>query len=162
MASYCANPFTYQRRVSREVKVGHVGIGGENIKARIHRPDVSFRIIRLGRAIGSAQIRGRIQNFFAAGIKVSAGRAAFAIRYHANIRAIHVHGEYLIAFQIVTRRLKDQLLVIRREVSLGILAAKRKLADIAEMFFFLRARGRCTLRRVLLSDSEARENEEKN
>src|SRR5438309_4093752 len=30
MASYCANPFTYQRRVSREVKVGRVGIGGEN------------------------------------------------------------------------------------------------------------------------------------
>src|SRR6266446_3621991 len=30
MASYCANPFSYQRRVSREVKVGDVGIGGEN------------------------------------------------------------------------------------------------------------------------------------
>src|SRR5437870_13501319 len=30
MASYCANPFTYQRRVSREVKVGNVTIGGEN------------------------------------------------------------------------------------------------------------------------------------
>src|SRR5437588_6751026 len=30
MASYCANPFSYQRRVSREVKVGAVGIGGEN------------------------------------------------------------------------------------------------------------------------------------
>src|SRR5438309_5823014 len=30
MASYCANPFTYQRRVSREVKVGAVGIGGKN------------------------------------------------------------------------------------------------------------------------------------
>jgi (E)-4-hydroxy-3-methylbut-2-enyl-diphosphate synthase len=30
MASYCANPFSYKRRVSREVKVGHVGIGGEN------------------------------------------------------------------------------------------------------------------------------------
>src|SRR6184192_2322438 len=28
--NYCANPFSYQRRVSREVKVGHVGIGGEN------------------------------------------------------------------------------------------------------------------------------------
>src|SRR5438270_5061764 len=30
MASYCANPFSYQRRVSREVKVGAVGICGEN------------------------------------------------------------------------------------------------------------------------------------
>src|SRR5438105_13234266 len=30
MASYCANPFSYQRRVSREVKVGDVGIGGDN------------------------------------------------------------------------------------------------------------------------------------
>ena len=30
MSGYCANPFSYQRRVSREVKVGRVGIGGEN------------------------------------------------------------------------------------------------------------------------------------
>lgn len=27
---YCADPFSYQRRVSREVRVGNVGIGGEN------------------------------------------------------------------------------------------------------------------------------------
>ncbi|MFL6543277.1 MAG: (E)-4-hydroxy-3-methylbut-2-enyl-diphosphate synthase, partial [Chthoniobacterales bacterium] len=27
---YCANPFSYQRRVTREVRVGNVGIGGEN------------------------------------------------------------------------------------------------------------------------------------
>src|SRR5437868_7700531 len=30
MASYCANPFSYQRRHSREVRVGGVGIGGSN------------------------------------------------------------------------------------------------------------------------------------
>ena len=28
--NYCANPFYYQRRLSREVKVGNVGIGGDN------------------------------------------------------------------------------------------------------------------------------------
>src|SRR3954466_5677275 len=28
--NYCANPFSYQRRRSREVKVGNVGIGGDN------------------------------------------------------------------------------------------------------------------------------------
>ncbi len=28
--NYCDSPFTYQRRVSREVMVGHVGVGGEN------------------------------------------------------------------------------------------------------------------------------------
>jgi len=28
--NYCADPFSYQRRVSREVRVGHVGIGGGN------------------------------------------------------------------------------------------------------------------------------------
>src|SRR5436305_257660 len=27
---YCANPFSYQGRVTREVRVGNVGIGGEN------------------------------------------------------------------------------------------------------------------------------------
>src|SRR5437588_12832959 len=28
--SYCENPFVYHRRKTREVKVGHVGIGGGN------------------------------------------------------------------------------------------------------------------------------------
>ncbi len=28
--NYCANPFFWQRRVTREVKVGHVGVGGDN------------------------------------------------------------------------------------------------------------------------------------
>jgi (E)-4-hydroxy-3-methylbut-2-enyl-diphosphate synthase len=27
---YCDNPFSWQRRVTREVKVGHVGVGGDN------------------------------------------------------------------------------------------------------------------------------------
>ena len=29
--NYCANPFSYQRRVSREVRVGNVGVGGDNL-----------------------------------------------------------------------------------------------------------------------------------
>ena len=28
--NYCESPFIYQRRASREVMVGHVGIGGDN------------------------------------------------------------------------------------------------------------------------------------
>src|SRR5947199_2156147 len=28
--NYCADPFSYQRRISREVRVGNVGIGGDN------------------------------------------------------------------------------------------------------------------------------------
>ena len=28
--SYCANPFFWQRRITREVKVGQVGVGGDN------------------------------------------------------------------------------------------------------------------------------------
>ena len=28
--NYCANPFFWQRRITREVKVGHVGVGGDN------------------------------------------------------------------------------------------------------------------------------------
>ena len=28
--NYVADPFSYQRRVSREVRVGHVGVGGDN------------------------------------------------------------------------------------------------------------------------------------
>ncbi len=28
--NYCANPFVWQRRKTREVKVGHVGVGGDN------------------------------------------------------------------------------------------------------------------------------------
>src|SRR5258707_4454423 len=28
--NYCADPFSYHRRVSREVRVGNVGVGGSN------------------------------------------------------------------------------------------------------------------------------------
>ena len=28
--NYCADPYSYQRRVSREVRVGNVGVGGDN------------------------------------------------------------------------------------------------------------------------------------
>ncbi len=28
--SYCASPFNYQRRLAREVRVGHIGVGGSN------------------------------------------------------------------------------------------------------------------------------------
>src|SRR4029077_5334694 len=28
--NYCADPFSYHRRVSREVRVGNVGVGGDN------------------------------------------------------------------------------------------------------------------------------------
>ncbi len=29
-ASYCENPFSYRRRISREVMIGNVGVGGAN------------------------------------------------------------------------------------------------------------------------------------
>ena len=28
--TYCASPFTYQRRATREVRIGSVGVGGAN------------------------------------------------------------------------------------------------------------------------------------
>ena len=28
--NYCSNPFFWQRRITREVKVGNVGVGGDN------------------------------------------------------------------------------------------------------------------------------------
>ena len=28
--SYCPNPFAYQRRVTREIRIGKVGVGGQN------------------------------------------------------------------------------------------------------------------------------------
>src|ERR1041385_6382238 len=28
--NYCADPYSYQRRISREVRVGNVGVGGDN------------------------------------------------------------------------------------------------------------------------------------
>ena len=30
LVNYCSNPLRYHRRVTREVKVGNVGIGGDN------------------------------------------------------------------------------------------------------------------------------------
>ena len=30
MMQYCASPYAYQRRLTREVMIGHVGVGGAN------------------------------------------------------------------------------------------------------------------------------------
>jgi len=62
---------------------------------------------------------------------VAARRAALAGRDHLLFGPVDVHGEDLVALQVVARRLKNQPLAIGRKISLGVRSAKRKLPDIA-------------------------------
>ena len=80
-------------------------------------------------------MRRSVQDLFAVLVKVRTRRAAFTVRDHLHVRTIRVHRVYLIAASSVTLRLKDQLLSIRREIRLCVLAAERQLLYIFEVSF---------------------------
>ena len=68
-----------------------------------------------------------------AGEEVAARRLAAAGRDASHVRAVDVHDELLIAAASVSRRLKDQAFAVVAEIRLGVLAAERELANVAEM-----------------------------
>ena len=80
-------------------------------------------------------MRRSVEDFFAIFVKVRTGRPSVTVRDHLHVRTIRVHRVYLIAASSVTLRLKDQLLSIRREIRLGVLAAERQLLYILEVSF---------------------------
>src|SRR3954463_10609265 len=78
-------------------------------------------------------MRGRKQNLLAPGIKISARGPSLARTHFAQIRAVDLDREYLIAGIPVARRLKDQMAAIGREIRFGVLAAMGQLLDVAKM-----------------------------
>jgi len=70
--------------------------------------------------------------------KISAGRAAFAVRNHMLIGPVGVHHENLVALQLVARRLEDQPLAVRSPISLSVLAAEGELFDVRQVLCGLR------------------------
>src|SRR4029077_14309220 len=124
------------------LEVGAVGVGGEDVVARIDAPDVAFGVVGPGRAVGAAEVGGGVQDLFAVGIEVRAGGAALAGRDHVLIAAVGVHDEDLVAFQRVAVGLEDELLAVGGEVGLCVLSAEGELADVVEVLFGLGGGGR--------------------
>ena len=48
--------------------------------------------------------------------------------------AVDIHGENLVALQVIAGGLENEFLAVDGKVSFGILPAKGELADVVEMF----------------------------
>jgi hypothetical protein len=66
--------------------------------------------------------------------EVRTGCTAVAGRDELRVRAVDIHRVDLIAGVAFARRLKDQLLAVGGEVSLGVLAAEGQLFQVPEVF----------------------------
>src|SRR5206468_3941184 len=101
---------------------------------------------------------GRIDNPFAVGREISTARPAFSGTDDLRIWTIAVHGENLIALDLVARGLKDDLLPVQRPVSLGVVASEGELADVAQMDFFWMGPQALRLRDVYAASNTGRDN----
>src|SRR5688572_7178271 len=63
-----------------------------------------------------------------------AGRDALSGRDLAHMGAVVMHAEDRVAAEVAARGLKDELAAIVRKIGLRILAAKRQLCDVLEMW----------------------------
>src|SRR5262245_46081750 len=85
--------------------------------------------------------------------KVAARRAALSTADQLDVGAVDIHRKNLVALVRRACGLKDDLLVIERKISLGVLASKRELLDVSKMYFF---RMKLRLQIVLLRKKQAR------
>src|SRR6266540_1526102 len=76
---------------------------------------------------------GREQHPAVARQEIAAGGRALARADHADVAAVQPHGILLVALPPVPRGLEDQASAVERKVGFGILAAERKLADVAQV-----------------------------
>src|SRR5213078_4237365 len=106
----------------------------------INGPDITARIVRLGRALGTGCMGGRKKYAVARGKEIAAGSAAFPGAHQfrlgrLSVRSFYRDGVNLVTVHIATLVLKDQVAIIGRKISFSILPAKSKLAHIAQMLF---------------------------
>ena len=66
-------------------------------------------------------------------VEVAARRLAEPGGDSVHVRAVDIHDEFLVAATSPARRLEDQPSSVRAEIGLGVLSAKRELADIRQM-----------------------------
>jgi hypothetical protein len=57
-------------------------------------------------------MRRAVENFFAAREKIRTGRPTFAVGNHFDVRAVNVHRENLVAFQIAAFRLENKFFAV--------------------------------------------------
>src|ERR1700674_1320724 len=94
-------------------------------------------------------MRRGIKNLLPVGIEIAASGTPLAGRNHVSVGAVHVHGEDLIALQIVAGGLQNQLLAVSREIGFSIRSPEGELAHISQVL--LLRRGQIRGRRALLS-----------
>lgn len=128
---------TTQLSEVRAIRLGDVDLVGT-----VDWPDVTVRVIRLGRAIRARRMRRREKNPVSRRKEVAAGGSSLASanelgRSGFALGRVYRHGVNLIAGHIGALMLEDQLLVVGREVRFGILAAESKLASVFQMLLFL-------------------------
>ncbi len=126
------------RRIRQASQIAAVGLRGVNRVRTVNGPDVALGIVGPRRACGAGFVRRGKQDALAGGEKVAAGRASLcpcspswesrACRPACRPACVH-----LIAGNAFALMHEDQILVIRRKISLGVGPAKRELANIAQM-----------------------------
>jgi hypothetical protein len=79
-------------------------------------------------------MRGRVKDPSAIRKKIRAGGAAVASRDQAHIPAVHVHRVDLITLSPITRRLKDELFAVSREIGFRVLPTEGELFNVFKMF----------------------------
>ena len=86
MTDYCGNPYRYQRRVTREVAIGNVGVGGTNpirVQSMItcDTMDTEASIAQTVELAGAGCEIVRAVNHYADSIEV--GRVEWLAKFHA-------------------------------------------------------------------------------
>src|SRR5207249_2587769 len=113
--NYCADPFSYQRRVSREVRVGNVGIGGDNpirVQSMITCDTKKFKVIEYSDEQYAAELT-RIRQRFAPLVELCKKRG-IAMRIGTN------HGS-----------LSDRIMNRYGDTPLGMVESALEFARIA-------------------------------
>jgi len=151
------------RRVGEAAQVAAVRIGGVNVVGVVDRPYIAFGIIGLGRTLCAGRMRGRKQDALAGRKEVAAGGASLAGAQAFGscrfaIRRGYGNAVDLVTGDITSLVLVDQIMVIGGKIGLGILPAKSKLADIAQMLLTGKRKRR---RRTLLLAGLSQQHQEK-
>src|SRR5712675_337904 len=80
--------------------------------------------------------------------EITAGRAAVARTHQLLVRAVGIHGEFLIAFVRLARGLKNDLFAVGPEIGFSILAGEGELTDVAQVNFLRMTRDGLLWRRI--------------
>src|SRR5690606_6421711 len=109
--------------VGQALRFGAVHVRAVDVEARVDGPDVALRAVGPRRAGVAMGVGGGVDDALAVSQEVAAGGDALAGGDHADVRAVGVHHEELVALEVVAGGLEDQFGAVGGPVGLGVLAA---------------------------------------